>query len=296
LDVAVTPDGARIVTGSYDTTVRVWDTSTGNELRQLKYHPHPVWGVAVTPDGTRIVTALEDNTARVWDASTGAELFRLKGHTGPLRGVAVTPDGARIVSSSEDNTARLWDFAQLRPLPQHDPSHTQALVDRGKTVVPRCLTIEQRRTFLLRPSPPRWCIDMGKYPYDTKHWKAFKAGKTEDAVDSATANQYDNFADAALEAGDFKIALEAAELGIKFGPQQIFIEIKRAHALMFLGGTNEKDARDAYLAHRGKTYGQRRWEDMVVDDFQRLRRQDREHRLMTDIEQVFKPSLPEVHK
>jgi hypothetical protein len=33
--------------------------------------------------------------------------------------------------------------------------------------VPRCLTPEQRERLFLAPEPPRWCIDMRKWPYDT---------------------------------------------------------------------------------------------------------------------------------
>ena len=80
--MAVTPDGARIVTGSADRTARVWDAKTGAELAQLKGHTNGVDSVAVTPDGARIVTGSGDSTARVWDAKTGAELAQLKGHTG----------------------------------------------------------------------------------------------------------------------------------------------------------------------------------------------------------------------
>jgi hypothetical protein len=297
-DVAVTPDGARIVTGSADRTARIWDARTGAELRRLTGHTRPVNSVAVTPDGARIVTSSEDRTARVWDAQTGAELLRLNNAVwNAFLEVAVTPDGGRIVTGSRDATARLWDLAQLRPPPvQHEfstPAASQAAVDHAKAVVPRCLSIEQRKAFLLRPTPPRWCIEMGKHPYDTKAWKAWNAWKTADAVDSTIAEVYGNFADAALHAGDFRIALEAAELGITFDREAIWIRINRAHALMFLGRI--QDARGEYRAraHRGTMLPNHGlWEKAVVDDFSKLRKNGRKHELMTEIEEEFKPSLP----
>ena len=333
--VAVTPDGARIVTGSSDNTARIWDAKTGAALLQLKGHTRPVLRVAVTPDGSRVVTGSLDNTARAWDAGTGAELLQLKGHTSGVRGIAVTPDGSRIVTGSRDKTARvwdahtgaellrkgdidrvnnvavmadgthmvtvsleggsrLWDLAQLRPPPVQyqfsTPETQQALVDRAKAVVPRCLTIEQRQTFLLGPRPPGWCIETAKYPYDGQHWKAWKAGKIAEAVDPETADSYGNFADAAVRAGDFRIALEAAELGIQFGPEKIWIRGNRAHALMFLDRIPE--ARDEYLAHRGTQTPNGLWEEAVVKDFQAYREQSRQHELMSEIENIFKPSLP----
>ena len=128
------------------------------------------------------------------------------------------PDGAHMVTASLEGGSRLWDLAQLV---LSTPDTQQALVDRAKAVVPRCLTIEQRLSFFLAPAPPGWCIETGKYPYDGKHWKAWKAGKIAEAVDSETADSFGNFADAAVRAGDFQIALEAAELGIQFGPEKI---------------------------------------------------------------------------
>jgi WD40 repeat protein len=294
--VALTPDGTRIVTGSYDKTARVWDASTGTELLALKGHTRAVLSVVV--DGARIVTGSDDNTARVWDASTGAELFQLKGHTGAVWGVAVTPDGdgARIVTGSTDNTARVWSLAQLRPLsPQHQVGTLQALqalhafVDYGKAVVPRCLTIEQRQTFRLRPEPPEWCIVMGKYPYDTQHWRAWKAGNMPDAVDLSTAYAYGNFAHWAIEAGDYNLALDAAELSIKFGPKLLWMTMNRTHAFMFLGRTEQ--ARKEYLEHRGKILENsgKPWEVGVVDDFKIYRELGHEHPLMIEIEQAFNP-------
>jgi WD40 repeat protein len=63
---AFSPDGARIVTASNDTTARVWDAASGQEMASLKGHEGPVWSAAFSPDGARIVTASADTTARVW--------------------------------------------------------------------------------------------------------------------------------------------------------------------------------------------------------------------------------------
>jgi WD40 repeat protein/energy-coupling factor transporter ATP-binding protein EcfA2 len=292
--VAVTPDGTRLITGSADKTARVWDAQTGGELLQLKGHTRAIRGVAVTANGARVLTASSDNTARVWDAQSGTELLRIKGHTDAVNSIAATPDKARVITASQDATSRLWDLAQLRPPPVQQeistPQVRQALIEQAKAVVPRCLTIDQRGSFLLPPKPPGWCIDMSKYPYDTEQWKDWKAGKTMHAIDSTTAKAYGQFADAALKAGnDFRVALEAAELGITFDPEQTWITMNRAHALMFLGRT--QDARKEYLAHRGMIR-EGQWEKLVVDDFQALRGRGHEHSLMIEIERLFKPSLP----
>jgi len=297
--VAVTADGTRIVTGSADRTARIWDASSGAEL--IKLEPHiGVNAVAITPDGTRVITGSTRSPARpwnagIWDAKTGAELFQLRAG-GSISSVAVTPDGANIVVGGSDHSARMWDIALLRRPPAPHQFSTletrQAAIDYAKTVVPRCLTIEQRKMFLLRPRPPDWCIEMAKYPYGSNAWKASKTEKTVHAADSINAAAFGDFADTALKAGDFRKALEAAELGIWFDPGLIWVRINRAHALMFLDRIEE--ARDEYLAHRGTMVldPPRLWEQAIVEDFPALREQGRDHPLMGEIEQIFKPSLP----
>ena len=54
--VAVSPDGRRIVSGSYDQTVAVWDLETGTRIHGLTGHQEWVSSVAVSPDGRRIVS------------------------------------------------------------------------------------------------------------------------------------------------------------------------------------------------------------------------------------------------
>src|ERR1700761_3739240 len=107
--VAFSPDGTRVVSGSYDKTVRIWTASTGEEEHRLEGHSDPVRSVAFSPDGTRVVSGSWDKTVRIWNASTGEEEHRLEGHSFSVMSVAFSPDGTRVVSGSRDETVRIWN-------------------------------------------------------------------------------------------------------------------------------------------------------------------------------------------
>jgi WD40 repeat protein len=105
---ALSPDGKRVVTASYDHTARLWDAETGALLTTLEGHTGGIFCGAFSPDGKRLVTASDDKTARLWDADTGALQKTLEGHTDAVSGCAFSPDGERVVTASHDGTARLW--------------------------------------------------------------------------------------------------------------------------------------------------------------------------------------------
>ncbi|KAG6834137.1 hypothetical protein H0H93_011607, partial [Arthromyces matolae] len=120
--VAFSSDDSHIVSGSPDRSVRVWDASTGQELKVLDGHTDGVTSVAFSIDGSRIVSCSWDKSVRVWDASTGQELKVLDGHIDGVTSVAFSIDGSRIVSGSWDRSVRVWDAStgqELKVLDGH---------------------------------------------------------------------------------------------------------------------------------------------------------------------------------
>jgi Tol biopolymer transport system component len=95
---------------AYDGTIRLWDTSTGKELRVLRGHRHKVTSVAFSPDGTILASggfvpfetesfkgSTQGDQVRLWDPESGKELRRL-----PVKGqrVAIAPDGKTLIASA----------------------------------------------------------------------------------------------------------------------------------------------------------------------------------------------------
>ena len=70
--VAITADGKRAVSGSWDKTLILWDLETGRMLRSLEGHGGAIEGVAITGDGRLVISASYDHTLKVWDPETGS--------------------------------------------------------------------------------------------------------------------------------------------------------------------------------------------------------------------------------
>jgi len=116
--VSFSPDGKRIVSGSGDKTVKIWDAETGEEILALIGHSHGVNSVSFSADGKRIVsgsgdTYPESGVIKVWDAETGQEMLTVDVHTQRITSVSFSPDGKRIVSGSSDKTVKVWDILSL---------------------------------------------------------------------------------------------------------------------------------------------------------------------------------------
>ena len=107
--VSFSPDGTKIVSASYDYTIKIWDANTGTCLQTLKGHKNWVRFVSYSPDGRKIVSVSDDKKIKIWDANTGACLQTLTGHTSNVFSATYSLDGRKIVSASRDKTIKIWD-------------------------------------------------------------------------------------------------------------------------------------------------------------------------------------------
>ncbi|KAB5518900.1 WD40-repeat-containing domain protein [Coniochaeta sp. 2T2.1] len=96
-----------LVSGSYDSTVRVWRISTGEQLHVLHGHSAKVYSVVLDHKRNRCISGSMDSLVKIWDLDTGACLYTLEGHS-LLVGLLDLRDD-RLVSAAADSTLRIWD-------------------------------------------------------------------------------------------------------------------------------------------------------------------------------------------
>jgi RNA polymerase sigma factor (sigma-70 family) len=88
----------------WENRIRIWDTATGKELRQLRLGARgvrpgeaPAFSmVAFTPDGKALLTASNDGTLRLWDPATGKEKRRVVLGDQGLTTLAFTADSKTV--------------------------------------------------------------------------------------------------------------------------------------------------------------------------------------------------------
>ncbi|HEX5059363.1 MAG TPA: protein kinase, partial [Kofleriaceae bacterium] len=106
--VAVTPDGKYVITGSDDSTARIWNLANDALVAELKGHDGPIETMTLSSDGKYLATAGTDGDVRLWEIPSGTGR-RLQGHHNTVRGVSFSPDNTKLASTGEDGTLFIWD-------------------------------------------------------------------------------------------------------------------------------------------------------------------------------------------
>jgi WD40 repeat protein/serine/threonine protein kinase len=165
--VAFSSDGKLLASAGGDGRVKIWNSQTGEVIRQIPAHAKSVVCVTFHVDGRRVAAVDVDNQVKVWDWTTGREEFRGRCDVGRKFGTAQTaafsPDGRRLAAGS-DGGVRVWDWEDgrvLHTLPGHERNAVSVAFSRDGRQLASASTGDNVRLWsleggeqLLRTFPP----------------------------------------------------------------------------------------------------------------------------------------------
>lgn len=108
--ISSTPNGVTLVSGSFDTTLKLWNLATVKEIATLEGNAGSVHSVATSPDGRTVASGNGDKTIKLWNLLTGQEIRTLYGHSSSVESVAISRDSKMLASGGFDGNIKLWEL------------------------------------------------------------------------------------------------------------------------------------------------------------------------------------------
>ena len=112
-EIAMSPDGTTLASGSRDSTVRLWDTKTFEETATLRGSDSKIWSLAFSPDGSMLAAGTLRGWITLWDVASRKRTGTLAGHTWWTNALTFSPDGALLISGAyeDEDKMKVWDVA-----------------------------------------------------------------------------------------------------------------------------------------------------------------------------------------
>ncbi|XP_045443587.1 apoptotic protease-activating factor 1 isoform X6 [Pipistrellus kuhlii] len=102
---------SKLLSWSFDGTVKVWNVTTGRVEKDFVCHQDAVLSCDVSPDATKFSSTSADNTAKIWSFELLSPLHELKGHKGCVRCSAFSVDSTLLATGDDNREIRIWDVS-----------------------------------------------------------------------------------------------------------------------------------------------------------------------------------------
>ena len=141
--IAIAPDNNLLISGSYDTNIKLWQLNVGQAIVSLRGHTAPIHSLAISWEGEVLASASADKTIRLWDLTKRKIICTLggyfSGHSEAVLAVAIGRNREILISGSADQTVRLWNWRkgrEIRTLTGYAaPVSTLAIRPDGETFI-----------------------------------------------------------------------------------------------------------------------------------------------------------------
>ncbi|TNM91663.1 hypothetical protein fugu_020043 [Takifugu bimaculatus] len=105
------PSKMRLLSWSFDGTVKMWDTESGEKLQDVEAHQGAILSCHVSPDGCLFATTSADRTAKLWHCESWQCVHTLKGHQECVRSCRFSWDSRRVATGDDNGEIRLWSVS-----------------------------------------------------------------------------------------------------------------------------------------------------------------------------------------
>lgn len=129
--VAFSRDGRFAATGSADKTVKLWETSTGREIRSYMGHTHDVQCLAFGPKGDYLASVDRDNQLKIWEIPTSRELHDISLPDERILSVAFGPEGGSVIAGTERSHAIRFSLVDASEMQRFRPDTADIPMQRN---------------------------------------------------------------------------------------------------------------------------------------------------------------------
>ncbi|XP_044535627.1 apoptotic protease-activating factor 1 isoform X1 [Gracilinanus agilis] len=102
---------SRLLTWSFDGTVKVWNILTGKVEKDFICHQGTVLSCDVSPNATKFSSTSADKTAKIWNFESTFPLHELRGHEGCVRCSVFSGDSALLATGDDNGEIRIWSVS-----------------------------------------------------------------------------------------------------------------------------------------------------------------------------------------
>ena len=238
-------DGGRLIAGSHNGVLRLWNVKTGQLLAERRAHGGRHIGVVrFSRNGTRIASGAADRTVRLWSPDLSGEPVVLHGHAHVVSEVRFSQSGSRLASADRGGWIRLWNLDETLDEPEVVRGH-------GAYVNP------------VRYSPDGRLIASGSWDGTVRVW---------DAITGAALRRFDLCPGADMEFGVTGLAIDEDGVRLAAGTTHAGVFLFDLVTGRLLRSTNP-DKRFSYLefAPGGQVlFAGTTWEDLLLLDARTL--------------------------
>eukprot|EP00698_Gefionella_okellyi_P016802 TRINITY_DN4837_c0_g1_i1.p1 TRINITY_DN4837_c0_g1~~TRINITY_DN4837_c0_g1_i1.p1 ORF type:complete len:989 (+),score=200.34 TRINITY_DN4837_c0_g1_i1:54-3020(+) len=137
MDILLLNNSHNLASASLDTTVRVWDGTTGEERQRLEGHAKGVYALTFNQTYHFLISAGFDRDAYIWNPFSRRLVNKLSGHSTSLIGVKCMPDTPQIITADRDGIFKIWDVRNFQCVQTFNSSSGGVIGLQQFTVAPQ---------------------------------------------------------------------------------------------------------------------------------------------------------------